>query len=420
MCARSHAFWGFNPRAREGRDRSAICLACGCSGFNPRAREGRDTAPRPSCQAAAVSTHAPARGATEAQRHVGHCLKFQPTRPRGARPILEALPLWQALFQPTRPRGARLWINGQRHPSRHVSTHAPARGATVRHPPAPPARLVYTPLARVGRDPRSTRDASLLRVSTHAPARGATDHNNTSFLLLQFQPTRPRGARRALCRRSAATQGFNPRAREGRDVDQRQQGHGDDVSTHAPARGATSRYQAPPAVVLFQPTRPRGARPTASGVSGVSSEFQPTRPRGSRPGVPATPALLNRFQPTRPRGARPELGLKPLQAMQFQPTRPRGARLSDLGQESDTSRVSTHAPARGATRIEVTGAVTASFQPTRPRGARRAAHAGALGGGVFQPTRPRGARQPAPQDRSAINAFQPTRPRGARLTVPLS
>ena len=32
----------FNPRAREGRDKSFILLGDKANGFNPRAREGRD------------------------------------------------------------------------------------------------------------------------------------------------------------------------------------------------------------------------------------------------------------------------------------------------------------------------------------------------------------------------------------------
>ena len=59
----------FNPRAREGRDRCARPPTARRSRFNPRAREGRDGrrdvfGPRLHL----VSIHAPARGATPADR----------------------------------------------------------------------------------------------------------------------------------------------------------------------------------------------------------------------------------------------------------------------------------------------------------------------------------------------------------------
>ena len=54
----------FNPRAREGRDPASSHLVPP-QGFNPRAREGRDLLPLLiSYRAQIVSIHAPARGAT--------------------------------------------------------------------------------------------------------------------------------------------------------------------------------------------------------------------------------------------------------------------------------------------------------------------------------------------------------------------
>ena len=55
----------FNPRAREGRDRHVRTMKPTSSSFNPRAREGRDFfyAYGPG-QPGQVSIHAPARGAT--------------------------------------------------------------------------------------------------------------------------------------------------------------------------------------------------------------------------------------------------------------------------------------------------------------------------------------------------------------------
>ncbi len=121
-----------------------------------------------------------------------------------------------------------------------VSIHAPAWGATL--------------LAR-GADRRRG-------VSIHAPAWGATHAPVDDIGLLQFQSTRPRGAR-----------------------PQSQGGGG--------GRG------------LFQSTRPRGARPKAySGGTGYIW-FQSTRPRGARLGWKRLAPEEITFQSTRPRGARP-------------------------------------------------------------------------------------------------------------------
>ena len=77
-------------------------------------------------------------------------------------------------------------------------------------------------------------------VSIHAPARGATTHcAEIAALMLCFNPRAregrdlPRGSIPPLPIR------FNPRAREGRDFNRPYWQRVDDVSIHAPARGAT-------------------------------------------------------------------------------------------------------------------------------------------------------------------------------------
>ena len=122
----------------------------------------------------------------------------------------------------------------------------------------------------------------------------------------------------------------------------------------------------------------------------------------------------------------------------FQSTRPRGARRSNLSYPLPDSKVSIHAPTRGATtacKPQLRDALR--FQSTRPRGARRGskppassteygfnprAHAGRdtffnngqMPGEWFQSTRPRGARPAVNNALSAALMFQSTRPRGAR------
>ena len=189
---------GFNPRAHAGRDapcrasitgpafqstrprgarRASRMLARGFRPrFNPRAHAGRDALRQPAVHGhVEVSIHAPTRGATSgldddnlrgalfqstrprgARRffdtlcecaHVG----FQSTRPRGARPAG-----WNASaphpFQSTRPRGARLEPVDMLASRRHVSIHAPTRGATSTLPRWSQAPRSFNPRAHAGRD----------------------------------------------------------------------------------------------------------------------------------------------------------------------------------------------------------------------------------------------------------------------------
>ena len=78
-------------------------------------------------------------------------------------------------------------------------------------------------------------------VSTHAPARGATIKELSIFFVVMVSTHAPaRGATRPCWMGCRIAQSFNPRAREGRDPRHtRQTGRWSSVSTHAPARGAT-------------------------------------------------------------------------------------------------------------------------------------------------------------------------------------
>ena len=148
----------FNPRSRTGSDRGAVLCIVPPDYFNPRSRTGSDvvvniivaigdvfqsTLPhgeRPSdgCKVgliAAISIHAPARGAT----FVNPCCLLQFRE-----------------FQSTLPHGERLRRTNRRHNNRHISIHAPARGATG-------GLYLHT---------------SHGDISIHAPARGATAKMN--------------------------------------------------------------------------------------------------------------------------------------------------------------------------------------------------------------------------------------------------
>ena len=85
------------------------------------------------------------------------------------------------------------------------------------------------------------------------------------------------------------------------------------VSIHAPARGATMIAKIFTDNIMFQSTRPRGARRYHSRYPAGFRKFQSTRPRGARPRASATRGGYPWFQSTRPRGARLSL-LYPAQA----------------------------------------------------------------------------------------------------------
>ena len=76
-----------------------------------------------------------------------------------------------------------------------------------------------------------------------------------------FQSTRPRGARRTVCKNTESLGSFNPRAREGRD-----RRHGKQLLR----------------ILMFQSTRPRGARLRLRLTLTGERMFQSTRPRGAR------------------------------------------------------------------------------------------------------------------------------------------
>ena len=121
---------------------------------------------------------------------------------------------------------------------------------------------------------------------------------------------------------------INSRAHEGRDT--------------PPGNGRRTATQ-------FQLTRPRGARPTAPAPEAPEAKFQLTRPRGARlqslrfPG--SQQCLNSRAREGRDLILAAGMGLP----AEFQLTRPRGARRGEHVAACYALRVSTHAPARGAT-----------------------------------------------------------------------
>ena len=148
------------------------------------------------------------------------------------------MPCWSLRFQSTRPRGARLLLTS-------LHTH------TVR----------FNPRAHVGRD-QITADFSGTSddVSIHAPTWGATLSMRVCERDNVFQSTRPRGARPWRGRIWIHDIWFQSTRPRGARLEIVAIGMLSIVSIHAPTWGATQLDSIQHSNIWFQSTRPRGAR----------------------------------------------------------------------------------------------------------------------------------------------------------------
>ena len=180
------------------------------------------------------------------------------------------------------------------------------------------ARRLFNPRAREGRDP---------------------DSEEAERYIAEFQPARPRGARLAL----AGSQPFSQLL----------------VSTRAPARGATSgRTDTRSRPKCFNPRAREGRDNIEDAPLAVIPGFNPRAREGRDTGRRVYCRIDSVFQPARPRGARPEQhpGAHDRTAC-FNPRaregRDHGFRFVRQGEA-----VSTRAPARGATKRLISGSAS--------------------------------------------------------------
>ena len=365
--------------------------------------------------AVAVSIHAPAKGATPSSG--GRCpsSSFQSTHPRRVRllrmarpPLADVVSIHAPAKGATEPshaprRVVRVSIHApakgatrQRRPSCarvQVSIHAPAKGATSRARRTRTSRPGFNPRTREGCDawlamdgmsgflfqsthPRRVRplhgvSLRLPRgVSIHAPAKGATMFGSIAIThRLSFNPRTREGCdRRATGRRSWWTDRFNPRTREGCDRERRSPPRRRSCFNPRTREGCDSLQAAGNAVKSqFQSTHPRRVRREIQDVSSELDEFQSTHPRRVRHGAKLQTSETDEFQSTHPRRVRRPFPLGGLMADEFQSTHPRRVRHHPRRLRGFRSRVSIHAPAKGATMIENTYTTTTEFQSTHPR-----------------------------------------------------
>ena len=408
----------FNPRAHAGRDKKALtdfrkaivsihAPTRGATAVVCRQRISLD-----------VSIHAPTRGATMVACTISSSCVFQSTRPRGARPLRSAVVNSVLLFQSTRPRGARRTsasmptaqksFNPRAHagrdlPQRHcrflvafVSIHAPTRGATAVADFCERCVNVSIHAPTRGATRRRSQPHDLSSVSIHAPTRGATsnaqrschwasfnprahagrDTNSPTVIVMhiQFQSTRPRGARHRAAEAfrpqhqvsiHAPTRGatstsngntfphpcFNPRAHAGRDSCFRRvliSGFRFNPRAHAGRDAQTSNLLPQTSVSIHAPTR--GATRRTSSYTCRTRCFNPRAHAGRDREIQYHGRLyLRRFNPRAHAGRDPTVNELVADGILFQSTRPRGARLESIGGSDRIYLVSIHAPTRGAT-----------------------------------------------------------------------
>ena len=210
-------------------------------------------------------------------------------------------------------------------------------------------------------------------ISTHAPLWGATAIPVFGAAETRFQPTRPYGARQYFRHTFRSNARFQPTRPYGarQEVDACRRAH--EISTHAPLWGATAcrpRWRA--TLRNFNPRAPMGRDRRRAQRRVFRPAFQPTRPYGARPSRSPMTGSTDAISTHAPLW---------------------GATARAVEQGAVAFRISTHAPLWGATkRYSLWRQMRIGFQPTRPYGARRRTLTLPTKREAFQPTRPYGAR----------------------------
>ena len=198
ICSISIVFLYFNPRSHEGSDVLRRLPSAVLRYFNPRSREGSDilcfliwpdslafqsTLPRrerrdsidTAVSSAAISIHAPAKGATTINQWSMPTNIFQSTLPRRERLWLSWGLIRVVKFQSTLPRRERLSARPVMQQLLRISIHAPAKGATFTGYSYFFQFNDFNPRSREGSDADHTGIPQGPYISIHAPAKGATN-----------------------------------------------------------------------------------------------------------------------------------------------------------------------------------------------------------------------------------------------------
>ena len=199
---------------------------------------------------------------------------------------------------------------------------------------------------------------------------------------------------------------FNPRTRTGCDKNWHGKYIASFVSTHAPARGATSRDTTPTPILAFQPTHPHGVRLERRKKEVFRHRFQPTHPHGVRRKCARQSSDDRLFQPTHPHGVRPRNCSYLIHPHSFNPRTRTGCDdnphiipRADLCFNPRTRTGCDEFPPALFPRWPSFNPRTRTGCDPAPRAAETAQK--------FQPTHPHGVRQPVPDDLFLQPCFNP-------------
>ena len=231
----------FNPRSPHGERLDEKNNAAPATHFNPRSPHGeRQAFSGHAHMGNGISTHAPRTGSdNQLVTCCGRCGIISTHAPRtGSDLVVVMVMVVSSSFQPTLPHGERLYRAKQASPAQN-----------------------FNPRSRTGSDLKSVCYGRIYYISTHAPARGATMARTTSTRTPSFQPTLPHGERHI--RRVSDTHDayFNPRSRTGSDLTYQPETRWQ-IDFNPRSRTGSDSY--PPLVtvirLIFQPTLPHGER----------------------------------------------------------------------------------------------------------------------------------------------------------------
>ena len=183
-----------------------------------------------------------------------------------------------------------------------------------------------------------------------------------------FQPTLPHRERQYQSFQISRLHDFNPRSRTGSDaVDRHRTVLVFCISTHAPAQGATCcRCSSGSRSRISTHAPAQGATCTFPSLrTRIVFKFQPTLPHRERrlPSRGQTPAWY--FNPRSRTGSDQSCSALSIHRPDFNP-RSRTGSDSSSSASSISAKISTHAPAQGATRPDLALSIWDGFQPTLP------------------------------------------------------
>ncbi len=141
-------------------------------------------------------------------------------------------------FNPRSREGSDLTQTAAVHSSHDFNPRS-REGSDFHRHPAGQRHKNFNPRSREGSDLQAHCPHHPQKISIHAPAKGATADMQAYVQKCRFQSTLPRRERRSTWFRGLKTGYFNPRSREGSDLDIKGLTIDFGISIHAPAKGAT-------------------------------------------------------------------------------------------------------------------------------------------------------------------------------------